>query len=99
MILVHIYVLKMVNGLIWTKIKQGKFYKKYNLRCNHCGSDNFFPFFLLKIRYIFTDTKYVICPKCHKTTCWRIYSNIIPDHTDKKERTANHNVKWDRRIK
>jgi len=84
--------------VISTKIKQGKLYKKYNLRCNYCGTDNFFPFFLLKIFFLFSDKKYVSCPKCHKTTCWRTTYNMVPDHTDKKEKELNRNI-WDRRIK
>lgn len=82
-----------------TKIKKGKLYNKYNLRCNHCGTDIFIPFFLLKLRYFFTDVKYVSCPNCHKTTCWKIYSNIVPDHTDKKERLINKGSQWDNRIR
>lgn len=99
MISAHFYVSKMVNGLISTKIKQGKLYKKYNLRCNYCGTDIFMPFFLLKIRYIFTDTQYVSCPKCHKTSCYRFMSNIIHDSVDKKEKAMNKKNQWDKRIR
>ena len=79
-------------------IKQGRFFKWYRLHCNYCGCDHYIPFFLLKIRYLFTDKVYYTCSCCHKTSNYRIFYHIIHDTTDRDELLFNKEMKWDVRM-
>ena len=79
-------------------VKQGRFFKSYRLHCNYCGSDYYIPFFILKIRYIFSDKIYHTCSCCHKTSNYRIFHHVVHDTTDKDEKIINKYNKWDARM-
>lgn len=79
-------------------IKQGRFYKKYRLHCSYCGCDHYIPFFLLKIRYLFTDKIYYHCDCCHRVSNYRIFYHIVHDTTDKEEKIFNKETLWDIRM-
>lgn len=79
--------------------KDGKLWKWYRLHCNHCGSDKWIPFWLLKLRFIFSNQYHHHCPVCHKQSTFQIQFNIIHDTMDKSEKLFNKSKIWDNRIK
>lgn len=79
-------------------IKQGRFFKRYRLHCNYCGCDHYVLFFVLKIKYLFTDKIYHTCSCCHKKSNYRIFYHIIHDTTDKDEKIFNKHLMWDTRM-
>lgn len=79
-------------------IKKGKIFDKYRLHCNYCGCDYYIPFFLLKIRFLFTDKVYHTCSCCHKKSCYQIFYHIVHDSTNKNEKLFNREMMWDIRL-
>lgn len=76
-------------------------FKWYNLRCPHCRTDHYKPYFLLRLEFLFYGERIWLfhCPACHKTTAKRMMFNIVNDHTDKDERVMNGKRLWDTRIR
>ena len=75
--------------------------KWYNLRCPHCGTDNYKLYSLLRLKFLMHGEAswHFHCPHCHKTTAKKMMFNIVNDHTDKDERIMNGKKLWDDRIK
>ena len=79
-------------------IKQGRFYKKYRLHCNYCGCDYYIPFWLLKLRLLFSDKILHTCSYCRKTSSYQVFYHIIHDSLDEDEKDWNRHAMWDTRI-
>ena len=78
--------------------KDGKLWKQYRLHCNHCGSDQWIPFWLLKLRFIFSNRFHYHCPVCHKQSTFIFQFNTVHDTMDKSEKLFNKSEIWERRL-
>jgi len=78
--------------------KDGKLWKLYRLHCNHCGSDKWIPFWLLKLRFIFSNQYHYHCPVCHKQSTFIFQFNTVHDTLDKDEKLFNKSEIWERRL-
>ena len=80
-------------------IKQGKLFNKYKFRCNYCGYETFKPLWLVKLQLLFSNTIFLTCCNCHKTSCYKQNFHLIHDSTSKKEKEYNKQETWDSRIR
>lgn len=76
-----------------------KMIEKIKVRCNYCGKEKRVALWRIFIKRIFKERWYDTCPRCHKTSCYRLIPNVIHDSTDKKEKQLNKDIQWDDRIR
>lgn len=89
---------KKINEKIITNKENGKLWTKYKFKCNYCGHETTTPYWLTRLRFVFTDTTHKTCPKCHHTSTYKCLFNIIHDSTSKIEKQWNKEKKWDDRL-
>ena len=63
--------------------------KKYNLRCQYCGTGHYVPEILFKIKLLFNGKVYVKCSKCRLVSTYRLVSHIVHDSMDLNEKEFN----------
>lgn len=68
------------------------------MRCNYCGREKKVALWRILVKRIFKERWYDTCPRCHKTSCYRLLPHVIHDATDKKEKSMNKDL-WDNRIR
>ena len=73
-------------------------FKKYRIKCQYCGCDEYKWEWLLKLRLIFTNRIYFHCPLCHHTTTYLYIFHLRHDSLDKKEKFFNKGALFDERI-
>ena len=69
------------------------------MRCNYCGREKEVALWRILIKRIFKNRWYDTCPRCHKTSCYRLFPHVVHDSTDKKEKQLNKDIQWDDRIR
>ena len=80
-------------------IKQGKLWKQWRIHCNHCGADDYVPYWLIKIKFLFSNRFKKHCSVCHKQSSYLIQFNVIHDTLDKSEKLFNKSKLFDNRIR
>ena len=73
-------------------------FKKYRLKCQYCGSDEYKWEWLLKLQLIFTNRIYFHCPVCHHTTSYLHIFHLRHDSLDQKEKFFNKGKLFDDRL-
>ena len=79
-------------------IRKNKLFTKYRFRCNYCGNETFKPLLLVKLQLLFSDTIFLTCSHCHKSSCYKQNFNLVHDSTNKLEKDYNKKNNWDYRM-
>ena len=51
--------------------------KKYNLRCNYCGSDHYTSYFFLMLRLLVCGEVSYVCSDCGNMSVYILVSHIV----------------------
>jgi len=66
--------------------------KKYNLRCNYCGSDHYTSYFFLMLRLLVHGEVCYVCSNCGNMSNYILVSHIVHNTISVKEKEHNKYV-------
>ena len=71
--------------------------RKYNLRCNYCGHDDYHNYFFLILKLLLKGEIYHHCKVCHKLSRYRLVAHLAHD-SNTKEKQFNKDLKENKRV-